>query len=953
MRRSDVDLDNLVASDERRELGIFVPALMSAGLVFSIVSLLQDAMHSRRWRAHHRRASLATMTLAEQLRTGRKPVAALTQCVLPRRQYVCSGALSLVAAAALAYGATANYFRDGGYLSDVAWLWAMAMLAAMLFAIAGLTAMAIAIRWPVPPPWTLGILVRGPLSHVPTASAEDKARNRLGLMWGATSMLLFILAVVVATVPRVLAGTDERFANIVAEWDVPDLVRTLAHLRHAGIVLVVAVAAIALGRRCTVYIVTYLGAVAITFGAAFLIETAVSREQPLGVFITGRTTFPSTEIAQAIVISLLVPIAIRLITHRRLIAAAVSAGLVAIAVAIAIVDVHDRHAWPTDVVGGALLGLGVVFAAGWVLWHPTWHANCGDCWWAEPTSERRPGLFVMSEEWSCGLQRVAISCTFIMVGVLVALALTRGIPEDPDGGALGTQITQPTQIALLVVMAAGAALAFRWSAVGATVIALAGLLLAVLSASENPPAVATVISLGALIPAAVLWLTWQRSATRRRIWIVALTATSLVTLGFFGAANVYAQYFGPTHPASTLPLRRVDGVEWAWSGGVTPTRVTVVARVDFGSHRARVDLRPMTGGAVVTTRAVRVPGDRIVRLTANGLQPDTQYAWRVVVDGKPDAARGLGTLRTAGAQAESFTVVAGSCIITGSDGKVFEAMRAVSPDLVLFTGDLHYQNIDANDVNAFHDAYDRVLTQPAPAALLRSAAAAYLWDDHDYGPNDADATSPSRPAARAAYRESVPYAHLSPVGPPAQAFTIGRVRFIMTDERSHRTATSMLGPRQLDWFLHELTQSSRTHQLVVWVNSVPWIERASTTADGWGRYPNERRQIADAISTAGIHNLVMVAGDAHMLAIDDGSHSDYSTYGGAGFPVFHAGALDRPGSVKGGPYSEGTYPGGGQFGVLRVHDSGTHLSVTLEGRNWKGERIVALRFAPHPVVTDG
>ncbi|WP_443209912.1 hypothetical protein, partial [Rhodococcus rhodochrous] len=91
-------------------------------------------------------------------------------------------------------------------------------------------------------------------------------------------------------------------------------------------------------------------------------------------------------------------------------------------------------------------------------------------------------------------------------------------------------------------------------------------------------------------------------------------------------------------------------------------------------------------------------------------------------------------------------------------------------------------------------------------------------------------------------------------------------------------------------------------------------------------------------------------GDAHTLAIDNGSHSDYSTNGGAGFPVFQAAALDRPGSVKGGPYSEGAYPGGGQFGVLRVHDSGTRLSVTLEGRNWKGDRVVGLRFTPPPVV---
>jgi hypothetical protein len=44
----------------------------------------------------------------------------------------------------------------------------------------------------------------------------------------------------------------------------------------------------------------------------------------------------------------------------------------------------------------------------------------------------------------------------------------------------------------------------------------------------------------------------------------------------------------------------------------------------------------------------------------------------------------------------------------------------------------------------------------------------------------------------------------------------------------------------------------------------------------------------------------MISGDAHMVAIDDGTNSDYADGGGGGFPVFHAGALDRSSSVKGG-----------------------------------------------------
>jgi hypothetical protein len=82
----------------------------------------------------------------------------------------------------------------------------------------------------------------------------------------------------------------------------------------------------------------------------------------------------------------------------------------------------------------------------------------------------------------------------------------------------------------------------------------------------------------------------------------------------------------------------------------------------------------------------------------------------------------------------------------------------------------------------------------------------------------------------------------------------------------------------------------------------------------------------------------MLSGDAHMVAIDDGTNSGY---GGAGFPVFQAAALDRPGGVKGGPYSEGTFPGAGQFGTLDVTDTGGDvITLTMTGRTWDGRELV-------------
>ncbi len=84
-----------------------------------------------------------------------------------------------------------------------------------------------------------------------------------------------------------------------------------------------------------------------------------------------------------------------------------------------------------------------------------------------------------------------------------------------------------------------------------------------------------------------------------------------------------------------------------------------------------------------------------------------------------------------------------------------------------------------------------------------------------------------------------------------------------------------------------------------------------------------------------VDNLLMVSGDAHMLAYDDGSHTDYSGRGETAFPLLQAAALDRKPSVKGGPYSGPVLPGAGQFGLVRVEPRRTGVHLTIDGMDWR------------------
>lgn len=257
--------------------------------------------------------------------------------------------------------------------------------------------------------------------------------------------------------------------------------------------------------------------------------------------------------------------------------------------------------------------------------------------------------------------------------------------------------------------------------------------------------------------------------------------------------------------------------------------------------------------------------------------------------------------------------------------------------------------LDTNSAQRFRKAYDASLTPPAQAALYRSAPVAYVWDDHDYEPNDGDRTSEGRSTAQRVYRQLVPRYGLPAgrVGPIYQAFTIGRVRFVLTDLRSERSPSdvpdgrrkTMLGAAQKAWFKRELVGARKRGLLIVWVSTVPWIGPPSAGSDTWAGYASERRELADLIARQG--PVLMLAGDAHMAAIDDGSNSGYSRSGASGFPIMHAAALDRPGGTKGGPFSEGTYPGSGQFGTLSIRDRGARFEVELRAWRYSGSPIVS------------
>ncbi|NIP18968.1 MAG: hypothetical protein GWM87_13055, partial [Xanthomonadales bacterium] len=75
----------------------------------------------------------------------------------------------------------------------------------------------------------------------------------------------------------------------------------------------------------------------------------------------------------------------------------------------------------------------------------------------------------------------------------------------------------------------------------------------------------------------------------------------------------------------------------------------------------------------------------------------------------------------------------------------------------------------------------------------------------------------------------------------------------------------MLGEAQKEWFKTEVLNASRTHAVVFWVSTIPWIGARAIAADGWAGYTHERAELAGYLEDNGIRNLVILSGDAHMV----------------------------------------------------------------------------------------
>lgn len=389
----------------------------------------------------------------------------------------------------------------------------------------------------------------------------------------------------------------------------------------------------------------------------------------------------------------------------------------------------------------------------------------------------------------------------------------------------------------------------------------------------------------------------------------------------------------------------------AWVGGCTPNGALVAAKISGSQVRLAVSLSADMSAAVFFG-AAQPDAHGMVRIRATGLDPDTEYFFALEVDDVIDT-QFPGRFRTFPpvGEAASFTFAAASCAglnaqTPGVDGAlrpdllsnspVFDTIRTHDPLFFAHLGDMHYYNpgeIVGSSADDYRRAWDDVLLQPRQHQLYREVPLVYIWDDHDYGPNNSDSTSPGRAAVQQVYREKVPSYALAEGDAIYHSFQIGRVLFIASDVRSYRTPNSepdgsnktMLGSAQKSWMRNLLSTSDAA--ALVWLNQSPWIETGRS--DMWADFATERQELADMFVELGwADRMIVISGDTHAIGFDSGENNPYG-----GFPVYQCAPMDCSTMAKAAPYDVGFSSTPRQYGRFVVADDGA--TVTIEAQAYR------------------
>lgn len=379
-----------------------------------------------------------------------------------------------------------------------------------------------------------------------------------------------------------------------------------------------------------------------------------------------------------------------------------------------------------------------------------------------------------------------------------------------------------------------------------------------------------------------------------------------------------------------------------WSGALTPNSIRINTFIEQSIESIKIHYATKNDFTNKETSANIKPLNYIAQFELKNLTPNTTYYYKFEIDGKIlESKENQGKFTTPSNQPFSYQFVVGSCNFFPNND-VYIKMLKQNPLFYIMSGDMHYANPSSGNPTQHLTPYiERVLSQEKEAKFFAQTPFAYVWDDHDFCGDNNESTENCGIAAKKAYVDFVPYYPIQAsenTNGIYQSFIIGRVKYILSDLRSERITGDIMSKEQLDWLKNEILLSQKNNQLVAWISTVSF---SGSLKDNWGGFTKTREIISNFLYENKIENLFIISGDAHMIAVDNGTNSDFSTLKNNPFkyPILQSAGLNNIGSDKGGTYSEG-----GTFPNPPFTSQWTKVDVIDNNENLIGVRFTCYRW---------
>lgn len=348
-----------------------------------------------------------------------------------------------------------------------------------------------------------------------------------------------------------------------------------------------------------------------------------------------------------------------------------------------------------------------------------------------------------------------------------------------------------------------------------------------------------------------------------------------------------------------------SNVETSRSASAAPTLLHAGPMVGHvGATEAKVWYRAKLGSSV---DAVAIQGEREVLPTHQrslgsgfwivefgGLAPETEteVSLRLAREGSPDETASA-RFRTAPRPSNSGTVriAFGSCSKVSQFGgaPIYGALAEESPDMMLYLGDNSYFIVGdgserhfsttgpVGDWTSIEGMIARHLvtrTHSDTQLAFRSIPSYAVWDDHDYGPNNADREFDLREEALLAFQRMWANPSWGIPGTPGvfSSFRHGPVEVFLMDDRYHKYSPleredvdvqsgHIWGPEQTDWLIAGLRASTAPVKVIA--NGTQVISASARGEGHFNEARGERERVLRAISSENLGAVVFLSGDRH------------------------------------------------------------------------------------------